>query len=268
MTYHSKLADCAASYAAHGFSVIPIGQSKKPLIKFADKPPLTVEEIEQIWTKYPSANIALKTDKFFVVDIDRHSDGVDGLNSILELNHAEWFKDTLSERTAHDGYHFFFAKPEGVSISQKIGLLPGVDLKAHPNNYVVVSPSVLNGKPYQWRNHNPIKAAPADLIKLIKSKQTASTSFLKTNYSSLGKTKTVNLFEAIINGLGDVGSRNDALAGFIGGLLFRNVNPQVAAELAVIANNHTADPLPIREVERTVNSMIDKEIRRREANDV
>src|SRR5699024_12524104 len=66
-----NLVNYAVSYAEKGFSVIPIGQNKKPLIKFANKPPLTQDEIRKIWQKYPLANIALKTDKFFVIDVDR-----------------------------------------------------------------------------------------------------------------------------------------------------------------------------------------------------
>ena len=74
-----NLVNYAVSYAEKGFSVIPIGQNKKPLIKFANKPPLTPDEIRKIWQKYPLANIALKTDKFFVIDVDRHSGEVDGI---------------------------------------------------------------------------------------------------------------------------------------------------------------------------------------------
>ncbi len=80
------LVDYAIKYSEHGFSVIPIGQNKRPLIKFADKPPLTTNQIIEIWAKYPDANIALKTENFFVVDVDRHSTNIDGLNSIRELS--------------------------------------------------------------------------------------------------------------------------------------------------------------------------------------
>ena len=59
---HPNLVNFALNYAEHGFSVIPIGSSKKPLIKFADRAPLTSTEIREIWQKYPTANIALKTD--------------------------------------------------------------------------------------------------------------------------------------------------------------------------------------------------------------
>ena len=78
------------------------------------------------------------------------------------------------------------------------------------------------------------------------------------------RTKTTGLFETIVKGFGDKGKRNDNLASFMGGLLMRNVDPYLAAKLAVIANENTSDPLPLTEVERTVNSMIEKENRKRE----
>lgn len=260
-----NLVNYAINYAQHGFSVIPMDpNSKRPLIKFADKPPLTVDEIKKLWQQFPLANIALRTDKFFVIDVDRHGD-VDGMQSILDLNHNDWFNGTLTEKTAHDGFHFYFQKPKDKTIKQCIGLLPGVDLKAHVNNYVVVAPSSIKGKKYKWLNHAPMKPAPAGLLDLIEEK---SNSIPPTKVAELyvgmnKKTKTTGLFETIINGFGDQGKRNDRLTEFLGGLLFRNVDPEVAAKLAVIANDNTPDPLPMNELERTVNSMIEKEARRR-----
>ena len=261
---HPNLVNYALSYAEHGFSVIPIGNNKRPLIKFANKPPLTITEIREIWKKYPTANIALKTDKFFVIDVDRHGGEVDGMESIKALNHDEWFKDALTERTAHNGFHFFFTKPSKVKIQQNIGFLPSVDLKAHENNYVVVAPSQLGDKQYKWLNSKPMKEPPQGLIDLILNKQKEFKPVEQLEgYKPSGKTQTTELFKKIINGLGPTGGRNNALASFIGGLLFRNVDPDVAAQLAVIANENTKDSLPLSEVERTVNSMIEKEIRRR-----
>ena len=256
-----NLVNYAISYATHGFSVIPIGSNKRPLIKFADKPPLSDDEIKKIWQRYPLANIALKTDKFFVIDVDRHGD-IDGLQSILNLNHNEWFKDTLREKTAHDGYHFFFQKPRNKTIGQNIGFLPGVDLKAHENNYVVVAPSTIDGKSYRWLNHKPIRPAPAGLLELIQSKAKPEKKTI-LDYKIASKTQTSKLFELIVNGLGDTGRRNDTLTSFVGGLLYRGVDPDAAAKLALIANTNTTDSLPLNEVERTVNSVIEKEIKRR-----
>lgn len=264
---HPNLVNYALSYARHGFSVIPIGNNKRPLIKFANKPPLNNIEIRDIWNKYPTANIALKTDNFFVIDVDRHGGEVDGMDSIKKLGHDDWFKGTLTERTAHNGFHFFFTKPSKIKVQQNIGFLPSVDLKAHENNYVVVAPSQLGGKKYKWLNSEPMKEPPQGLIDLILEKQKEFKPVEQLEgYKPTGKTQTTKLFEQIVNGLGPTGGRNNALASFIGGLLFRNVDPNVAAQLAVLANDNTKDSLPIQEVERTFNSMIEKEIRRREAN--
>lgn len=258
-----NLVNYAANYAEKGFSVIPVGQSKKPLIKFADKPPLTPDEIRKIWQEHPLANIALKTDKFFVIDVDRHGE-VDGVESIKNLNHPEWFKGTLSEKTAHDGFHFFFQKPKDNPISQDIGFLPGVDLKAHVNNYVVVAPSSLNGKKYHWLNHDPIKPAPEGLLELLKEKANAmpKTKVGQIYQNMNRRTKTTELFETIVTGFGDKGGRNNDLTKFMGALLLRNVDPVKAAQLAMLANQNTPDPLPINEVERTVRSVIEKEGRK------
>lgn len=263
---HPNLVNYALSYASHGFSVIPIGDNKRPLIKFADLPPLDAQQIKQIWQKNPTANIALKTDKFFVIDVDRH-DG-DGLKSIKSLGHNEWFKGTLTEKTAHDGYHFYFTKPKDETIQQNIGFLPNVDIKAHKNNYVVVAPSSIKGKSYKWLNHAPMREPPKGLLDLILKKQEEDHPVEMVNdYNPRGKSQTSELFEKIVDGLGPTGGRNNALASFVGGLLFRNVNPEAAAKLAVLANQNTQDKLPASEVERTVNSMINKEIKRREALD-
>lgn len=257
----NSLVNFAVSYAEKGFSVIPT-LGKKPLIKFADRPPLTPTEIKEFWKTHPYANIALKTDQFFVVDVDRHPDGADGTKAIKELNHAEWF-NTLCQRTAHNGYQFFFKKPKE-RITQNIGFLKGVDIKAHPNNYVVVAPSVVDDKPYQWLNHKPINPPAEELIQLIEEKGKPQVSNKKIErFHPKGHTQTSRLFEQVVKGLGPTGGRNDALAAFAGGLLFRNVDPECVLELARIANQRTEYSLSDNEVVTTVNSMIKKEIRRR-----
>lgn len=256
-----SLVNYAVQYAEKGFSVIPTIE-KRPLVKFADRPALTPDEIKEFWTSHPYANIALKTEDFFVVDVDRHDDGDDGTLSIKNLNHPEWF-NTLCQRTAHNGYQFFFAKPKE-RISQNIGFLPGVDIKAHPNNYVVVAPSIIDGKAYEWLNHKPMTTPIEELIQLIEEKGKPKISDKKIeSFHPKGHTQTASLFEQIVQGLGPTGGRNDALAAFAGGLLFRNVDPECVLELARITNQRTQYSLSDNEVVTTVNSMVKKEIRRR-----
>src|SRR5699024_11734265 len=143
---------------------------------------------------------------------------------IKKLNHDECFKDTLCERTAHDGFHFFFAKPKDMKISQNIGILPSVDLKAHENNYVVVAPSSLGEKKYQWLNSKPIRPAPAGLLELIKSKQKEipPTKVAEIMLGMRKRTKPTGLFKTMVKGCSDKGKGNDNLESSRGGLLMRN----------------------------------------------
>lgn len=69
------------------------------------------------------------------------------------------------------------------------------------------------------------------------------------------------LFETIATGFGGEGGRNDNLASFVGGLLIRNVDDEYIYTLAKIANENGVDPLDSREVQRTVESIIETDRR-------
>lgn len=259
-----NLINYAIAYAKAGFSVLPM-HDKQPLIKFADRPALTTDEITKLWKQYPFASIALRTTNFFVVDIDEHDGGQDGFKSIQEFKnkHPDLLTHTLTQATAGGGQQLFYLKRDDTNIHQNIGWLPGVDIKAHKNNYVVVAPSERNGKKYEWLNHDPIVTAPKQLIQLInKNNNHADDNISFDKFSGL-KTKTTLLFETISNGLGNNGSRNNNLTSLVGGLLFRNVEPEDAYNLACIANSNTNDPLPDKELNTTFSSVQKKEIRRR-----
>lgn len=140
----------ALAYQKKGFSVIPISPSnKQPMIKFADKPAMTAQEIEDFWSQYPDSNIAVRTDKFFVIDVDLHGKA-NGYESLANWEHLNLITPTLQAKTASGGKHIFYFKHPDVSMTQMIGFLPGVDIKAHPNNYVLVAPSKTPKGVYTW----------------------------------------------------------------------------------------------------------------------
>lgn len=255
-----NLENYALYYARKGFSVLPI-LGKQPIIKFANKPPLTADDIKKIWNLNPTADIALKTEDFFVVDVDRHG-AADGLQSLSALHHDEWFKDTLTAATASGGYHFYFKKPDGVEIKQNIGILKGVDIKAHKNNYILVAPSKNGG--YRWLNKAPIKEPPKGLVDWLVKEQNKNTLLRYASHSPAGRNdKAARTFEQIVNGLGDSGTRNDTLTAFVGTLLGYGVEVDSVVKLCELANNATPDPLPEREVAKTLNSIIDRELAKR-----
>ena len=50
-----SMKEYALLYQQKGFSVIPISPTtKRPLIEFADKPPLDVDGINEVWNQYPN----------------------------------------------------------------------------------------------------------------------------------------------------------------------------------------------------------------------
>ena len=264
----NDLKTAAVRYAEKGFSVLPISDNKRPMVKFKDHPAFTPEEVAGFWTNWPGANIGLRTDKFIVVDVDRnHGGDVDGLQSILDLHHDEWFTGTYFETTRSGGLHFYFAKPPKVKIAQDIGILPGVDIKAHVNNYVIVAPS----PGYESQNREPMQPIPSGLLQFIldkqKKPQNGEFHFVVGSRPS-AQNKTTKYFETVAHGLGAEGGRNDKLASLIGGLLYRNVDPQTVADLAVIANEHTTPPLPLPEVQKTFDSMLRKEMQRRNGGEM
>src|SRR5699024_12066992 len=140
-------------------------------------------------------------------------------------------------------FHFFYTKPKDMKISQNIGILPSVDLKAHENNYVVVAPSSLGDKKYRWLNNAPMKAPPQGLLDLIKDKQKdmPPTLVAEVLQGMRKRTKTTDIFETIVQGLGDKGKRNDNMNSFIGGILMRNVNTYAADKIALLDNDISSD---------------------------
>lgn len=76
---------------------------------------------------------------------------------------------------------------------------------------------------------------------------------------------TMRVVDTLLNGFGDEGGRNVALASFVGVLLspYVGYNASEAYKLVNIANEHTSNPLPQTEVDRTFKSIATKEANRR-----
>lgn len=76
---------------------------------------------------------------------------------------------------------------------------------------------------------------------------------------------TMRVIDTLFNGFGDEGGRNVAMTRFVG-LLFNkwvDADLETAYELTTIANNQTANPLPIEELDRTFESIARAEYRKR-----
>lgn len=71
------------------------------------------------------------------------------------------------------------------------------------------------------------------------------------------------IFEILVNGLGDKDSRKSKLTLLIRKSLSRNIDPEQVGTLALIANNNTSSPLSLKEITKIMNFEMQKEIERR-----
>lgn len=269
----TSMKDYALKYANLGFGVIPINpKNKRPMLEFADKPKMSEQEIVNFWKEHPNANIALRTIDFFVIDIDLHGDN-NGFESLKKWPYLNLIEETLQAKTASGGKHIFYLKRDDIQINQMIGLLPGVDVKAHINNYVLVAPSATEKGQYEWdleksKAGGTMVTPSQDLILALKETYKKNNGYSgglkdlkKRTFSDRTRTQTTDLLETIAVGFGDEGGRNDKLASFVGGLLSRAVSDELVYELAKIANNNSLNPLPFNELDKTVESIIKKDRR-------
>lgn len=139
--------EAALNYQKQGFSVIPIGESKKSLIKWEQYQHTRADE-EQIrtwWAQFPNANIGIVTgavSKIVVLDVDIKN-GVDGRKSLGPL------PVTACSKTYSDGRHYYFKHP-GVRVATSAGQIgEGLDMRGD-GAYVVAPPSQIGFKEYEW----------------------------------------------------------------------------------------------------------------------
>lgn len=169
MTHH----DTALNFLKKGYQVIPLSRKTgNPIIKFKDIP-ITEELIKSInWMNCDYALLmrgvwcididthnmdqtiaeglklllrSQKADLLSVLSTDQNDYGLDGYSSILRSEYKDEliknFNRTFLELTASGGMHILFRKRSGIDYAQKIGVLPGIDIKANDNNYVKIFPS-------------------------------------------------------------------------------------------------------------------------------
>ena len=142
-----------------GWSIIPVGNDKKPLIKWKEyrSRVATQDEIIEWWAEHPEANIAVvcgAVSGISVIDIDSYK-GVDTVEYVMAIfwdsvkesydDPAPWM-DCVKAFTPRGGEHWFFQyNPDLVSRQA----MPNVDIKSD-GGYVLISPSVNKDGPYKW----------------------------------------------------------------------------------------------------------------------
>jgi hypothetical protein len=198
-----------------------------------------------------------------VVDVD---DGYAGERALeaLELAHdplpASVVSITPGDDTKLPGRHIWLRLPPGSTIGNSAGRLgQRLDTRCD-GGYVVAPPSVGPlGRAYQWScdGASRIATAPQWLLDLLRAPTAA-----KSTIAASAEWR--DLIERSI----PEGRRDDSLTRLCGYLLRRRVDPSITRELIHSLNvTHCAPPLPDKDIERIVESITGRELRRRENGD-
>jgi len=153
-----KMLVSALKYAGLGFPVFPcVPGGKAPLTQHGFKDASTdTEQIRTWWMRHPTANIAMPTASLLVVDVDGADNQWPGdAGKFSDLTHCP-----LSH-TAGGGRHYIFRQPVGAGWKNTASkIAQKVDTRAN-GGYIILPPSLVDGKPYQWADDFELK--PADL---------------------------------------------------------------------------------------------------------
>lgn len=239
----------AFKLSVNGYSVMPVGKDKKPLLKAwkqyqTERP--SDERITKWWEQFPEANIGIITGKISgitVIDIDTYKPGAPSIDK---------FPATFTVKTGNGGYHLYYRYRPGLSISASAyPQYPGLDMRSD-GGFVVGPFSVTDykdtegnakGGPYVIEKNIPPVAFPSHLFPQKKERR---------HLSDLMGVST--------------GGRNDSVTSFIGKLLAATPEKEWESEVwpAIERANKTYNPpLPHRELRTTFDSIVKKELLRR-----
>jgi bifunctional DNA primase/polymerase-like protein/primase-like protein len=248
----------ALTLAQKGLQIFPCRpRDKRPATANGLKDATTNPDVIRAWwQREPELNIAIATGAasgIFVVDVDDF--GAEAALRELEARHGA-LPPSVECITAR-GRHVYFKWPESAVRNTAGKIAPGIDTRGD-GGYVLAPPSLHpSGRRYAWSvdSGSAFAAAPAWLL----AKITRPTS------SGIGGTPPSEWRE-LIKGVTE-GARDCTIAKLTGYLLRRRVDPFVALELVRNWNAMCCTPpLPAADIERIVESIAGRELRRRLAN--
>jgi hypothetical protein len=245
-----EMLDSALAYRARGWSVIPVqARAKRPLVAWRvyQHRIASEDEIQGWFRRWPDANVAVVTGQvsgIVVVDVDPRHGGTDSV-AAAEAE-SGLLQATVEATTGGGGRHLYYAHP-GPAMTNRVGMLPGVDLRGD-GGCAVAPPSVHpNGRRYTWvAGRGPGEVALAPLPPHFGGAGAAPRGLGPSRGHSPRRVR------------GDIGEGacNDTLVSLSGDLLRRGVCADVVCELMLAWNRkHCRPPLADAEVVRVVDRL-------------
>lgn len=233
----NKMYELALSYLEKGWSVLPCGKNKIPLIswKHLQENYPSVVEVKEWFEKFPDAQVGIITGKISnltVVDIENGGD-----ISFLP-------QETMIVETGGKGYHYYFLYEEGVTNKARIREL--VDIRSE-GGFVVAAGSVSDKGSYKVIQE-------AELLPFPKEVFPTKVDIFQTPGTSSGfERKPIEEYVGV-----GAGQRNQEMARYIGYLLTQ-LHPadwdSDGWNRAMVANMKNTPPLSPTELQTTFNSI-------------
>jgi len=225
----------ALAYLKMKWSIIPVGEDKRPLIAWKKyQTELPTEEDIKLWFlephklsgKYP--NIGLVTGKISrvtVIDVEKGGP-IDDL------------PETLISKTGGGGYHYFFKYEEGIGNLVRIRELTDI---RNDGGYVILPDSETTKGKYEWKNKTPLVDFPNHIFQIQKFK----------------KQETIKVDIPEYEGSSE-GERNDSITRYIGKII-PIIHPldwdTIGWNKVIEANQKNNPPLPEDEIRKSFNSI-------------
>jgi hypothetical protein len=249
-------------YMIRGWSIIPIRTGdKRPLVRWEEFQHRHPSEAEaRGWLRqWPEAGIGVVTGPIsglVVVDVDPGHGGDESLEK-LEREHGA-LPMTVECRTGGGGRHLYYAHPGGL-IRNKVGLAPGIDIRAD-GGYVVAPPSLhASGSRYVWvEGRTPESAGIAPLPDWV---------LREAVEEPTRRGHPIAYWRRLVCEGVPAGERNNTIASLAGHLLKHGVDAAVVMELLLCWNStRCRPPLADEEVAAVVTSITRLHARDEEAH--
>lgn len=128
-----------------------------------------LDQLRTWWQMWPNANWALacgSESDVVVIDLDPRKGGYDAWDEFESDQTEAEYSDTLIALTGGGGRHIYMRYPTNGTVGNRVGWLPGVDVRSD-GGYVILPPAThISGGKYAWSNWgHRIMEAPDGFVK-------------------------------------------------------------------------------------------------------
>jgi putative DNA primase/helicase len=127
--------------------------------------------VEAWWTEWPDANVSVvlgAVTGMFVVDVDPRDGGYESMTAYGEASQFG-FTETMRTTTGSGGMHLFYRWPEQGHVGNKVGWMPGIDIRGEGGQVVVPPSHHKSGGFYTWASgwDTGAERAPEELVRAL-----------------------------------------------------------------------------------------------------